>query len=129
MKSPASFLAVAWRAVLSLHELAGIRISGGRPGHSVTISNPKTGSVWVGAALKAPEWMASKIALWLMAQSRRPRSRPPWRCSQMKWYIAWSGESFDTGGKTPKASQVKKIVSVGCPATHGILAFLINSIG
>src|SRR6516225_2943169 len=31
----------------------------------------------------------------------------------MKWYIAWAGERELTGGKTPKASQVRKITSVG----------------
>src|SRR4051812_8771597 len=34
----------------------------------------------------------------------------------MKWYIAWAGVRRDTGGRTPKASQVRKITSEGCPA-------------
>src|SRR3954469_17460235 len=46
----------------------------------------------------------------------------------MKWYIAWVGESLLTGGSTPKASQVRKMMSVGCPAMQGILAFGIESI-
>ena len=47
----------------------------------------------------------------------------------MKWYIACAGVSFDTGGSTPNASAVRKMTSVGWPATHGSLAFGMNSIG
>jgi hypothetical protein len=47
----------------------------------------------------------------------------------MKWYIACAGDSELTGGSTPKASQVRKIMSVGWPATHGILALRMNSMG
>ena len=47
----------------------------------------------------------------------------------MKWYIACAGVSLLTGGSTPKASQVRKMTSVGCPATQGILALRMNSIG
>ena len=32
-----------------------------------------------------------------------------------KWYIAISGVSRETGGKTPNASQVRKITFCGCP--------------
>jgi hypothetical protein len=45
----------------------------------------------------------------------------------MKWYIACSGVSLATGGSTPKASQVRKMMSVGCPATQGILALRMYS--
>src|SRR3954470_13060624 len=47
----------------------------------------------------------------------------------MKWYIACSGVSELTGGSTPKASQVRKITSVGWPARHGTFALWMNSIG
>src|SRR5215472_8756235 len=47
----------------------------------------------------------------------------------MKWYIACAGESALTGGSTPNASQARKITSVGWPATHGMRAFLMYSIG
>ena len=47
----------------------------------------------------------------------------------MKWYMACSGVSFDTGGSTPKASAVRKMTSVGCPATHGMRALAMCSIG
>ena len=32
-----------------------------------------------------------------------------------KWYMAISGVNFDIGGKTPKASQVRKMTFFGCP--------------
>ena len=32
-----------------------------------------------------------------------------------KWYIACPGDSFATGGSTPKASHVKKMTLSGCP--------------
>jgi hypothetical protein len=47
----------------------------------------------------------------------------------MKWYIACAGVSRETGGRTPKASQVRKITSVGWPAMHGIFALSMDSIG
>jgi len=47
----------------------------------------------------------------------------------MKWYIAWAGANKLTGGKTPKASQVRKMISVGCAAMQGMRAFWMNSIG
>ena len=47
----------------------------------------------------------------------------------MKWYIACSGVSRLTGGSTPKASQVRKMMFFGCPPTQGILALGMNSIG
>src|SRR5262245_45265529 len=31
------------------------------------------------------------------------------------WYIAWSRVSVHTGGNTPNASQVRKIIVFGCP--------------
>jgi len=37
----------------------------------------------------------------------------------MKWYIAYSLSNFETGGRTPKASQVKKIMFLGCPPIAG----------
>ena len=47
----------------------------------------------------------------------------------MKWYIACSGVSFATGGNTPKASYVRKMMFSGCPPVHGILAFGMYSMG
>jgi hypothetical protein len=47
----------------------------------------------------------------------------------MKWYIACAGVSRLTGGSTPNASQVRKMTSVGWPATQGILALRMYSIG
>src|ERR1043165_2295568 len=47
----------------------------------------------------------------------------------MKWYIAWAADSELTGGSTPNASHVRKMMSVGWPATHGMRAFLMYSIG
>lgn len=34
---------------------------------------------------------------------------------EIKWYMAYSGVNLDTGGKTPKASQVKKKIFLGWP--------------
>jgi hypothetical protein len=34
----------------------------------------------------------------------------------MKWYIASPGLNFATGGRTPKASQERKMMLFGCPA-------------
>lgn len=34
---------------------------------------------------------------------------------EIKWYIAYSGVSFETGGKTPKASQVKNNIFLAWP--------------
>jgi len=31
----------------------------------------------------------------------------------MKWYIAWALVSLETGGRTPKASQVRKTILTG----------------
>lgn len=39
----------------------------------------------------------------------------------IKWYIAYSGVNLETGGKTPKASQVKNIIWLGCVPIAGIL--------
>src|SRR5678816_4158123 len=47
----------------------------------------------------------------------------------MKWYMAWAGLRRLTGGNTPNASQVRKMMSVGWPAVHGIRAFRMKSIG
>src|SRR6516225_8840023 len=47
----------------------------------------------------------------------------------MKWYIAWAGERKLTGGSTPNASQVRKMTSLGWPATQGIFALWMNAIG
>ena len=35
---------------------------------------------------------------------------------ERKWYIACSGVSRESGGRTPKASQVRKTTCDGCPA-------------
>jgi hypothetical protein len=37
----------------------------------------------------------------------------------MNWYIAWPGVSFDIGGNTPKASQVRKKMFFGKPPIAG----------
>jgi len=47
----------------------------------------------------------------------------------MKWYLAYSGVNLDIGGNTPKASQVKKIIFLACPASEGNLALGICSKG
>src|SRR3954451_6197020 len=47
----------------------------------------------------------------------------------MQWDMAGGGDSALTGGSTPNASQVRKITSVGCPATHGMVALWMKSIG
>ena len=47
----------------------------------------------------------------------------------MKWYIACSGVSLLTGGKTLNASQVSRITLRGCPPMHGIFAFSMYSMG
>lgn len=47
----------------------------------------------------------------------------------IKWYIICSLLSLATGGKTPFASQVKKIIFLGWPPTAGILAPGICSSG
>ena len=47
-----------------------------------------------------------------------------------KWYDACSGVSFDTGGKTPYASQVSMMMFFGWVlTTQGIRALAINSMG
>lgn len=48
---------------------------------------------------------------------------------EMKWYMAWSKVSLETGGSTPNASHVSMIRFFGWPATQGIFAFGIYSIG
>ena len=55
MNKLASFRAVAWYAARSFQLSCGTRISFGTLWHSVITSNPKTGSVCVGAALSNPE--------------------------------------------------------------------------
>src|SRR5262245_13391899 len=47
----------------------------------------------------------------------------------MKWYIAWAGDRALTGGRTPNASHVRKMTSVGWPAMHGMRAFLMKWMG
>lgn len=44
---------------------------------------------------------------------------------EIKWYIAYSGDNFEIGGKTPNESQVKNIRLLGWPPTAGNLAFFI----
>jgi len=48
---------------------------------------------------------------------------------EIKWYIAYSGVNLEIGGKTPKASQVKKIIFLACPPIEGNLALGICSKG
>src|SRR5260370_24508078 len=38
----------------------------------------------------------------------------------MKWYMAWAVVSKLTGGTTPEASQVRKVISGGYPAAQGM---------
>ena len=47
----------------------------------------------------------------------------------MKWNIAASLVSFETGGKTPNASAVKNIITLGFPPTLGMIAPGIKSKG
>jgi len=48
---------------------------------------------------------------------------------ERNWYIACYLVSSDTGGNTPKASQVSKIIFFGWPPIAGILAEDIKSNG
>lgn len=43
--------------------------------------------------------------------------------------MACSGVSLETGGRTEKASQVRKMMFLGCPVTAGNLALGMNSRG
>ena len=45
---------------------------------------------------------------------------------EMKWYIACSGVSLAIGGRTPKASQLKKMILFGCPAICGSCCNVLN---
>lgn len=49
---------------------------------------------------------------------------------EMKWNIVCSTVSFDIGGKTPLASQVRRMIFVGWPSDmQGIFALSMYSIG
>jgi len=48
---------------------------------------------------------------------------------EMKWYMVCSGVRRLTGGSTPKASQVSRMMLVGCPATQGMCALGMYSMG
>lgn len=48
---------------------------------------------------------------------------------EMKWNLDSPGDSLAIGGKTPKASQVKKMMFLACPAIDGNLAFGMCSNG
>ncbi len=60
---------------------------------------------------------APKQALKLGWGSVIPRSVPATFAvyPERKWYMAWGRLSRDTGGRTPKASAVRKITFLGCP--------------
>ncbi len=45
------------------------------------------------------------------------------------WYIAWSRVRRDTGGSTPNASHVRKMMLLACPPRDGSLLFSIWWIG
>lgn len=48
----------------------------------------------------------------------------------MKWNIVCSVVSLDIGGRTPRASQVSKMMLVGCLSDmQGILVFSMYSMG
>jgi hypothetical protein len=48
----------------------------------------------------------------------------------MKWNIVWAELSLEMGGRTPRASQVRRIMLLGWfVEKHGILAFSMYSIG
>jgi hypothetical protein len=47
----------------------------------------------------------------------------------MKWYMACSSVSWDTGGSTPKASQVSMMMFLGWGPTQGMRALSMCSIG
>jgi hypothetical protein len=42
----------------------------------------------------------------------------------MKWYMAWTGERALTGADAPKASQVRKIISVKWPVRQAARVIL-----
>src|SRR5215470_337532 len=48
---------------------------------------------------------------------------------ERKWYIACSVLRREIGGKTPKASAVRKMMFLGCPPTPGITALSMYSTG
>ena len=48
---------------------------------------------------------------------------------EMKWYAACSGLNVEIGGKTPKASQVRKITFCGWPHLESLVRLSMNSIG
>lgn len=47
----------------------------------------------------------------------------------MKWYMVWAKFSLLTGGRTPNASQARRMTFFGWGPTHGILALGMYSIG
>jgi hypothetical protein len=48
----------------------------------------------------------------------------------MKWNIVWAEFSLEMGGRTPRASQVRRIILLGWFVDkHGILAFWMYSMG
>lgn len=49
---------------------------------------------------------------------------------EMKWYMTWLLLSFDTGGRTPRASQVRRMMFVGWDSEiQGIFALGMKSMG
>ncbi len=48
----------------------------------------------------------------------------------MKWNMVWARSSFEMGGRTPRASHVRRMMLDGWLGDrHGILALLMYSIG